>query len=47
MSCNSKMIGTCLNCDQHYCMECSDAESYDQFCSQHCEEEYPKSKEER
>jgi hypothetical protein len=36
---NSKSIGRCTWCDEYYCMECSDAEDYVNFCSKQCEEE--------
>lgn len=39
---NSKCIGTCENCDQAYCIECSDAEEYLRFCSKVCEWENKK-----
>lgn len=36
---DSKAIGNCLNCGQNYCMNCSDAQQYPEYCSQKCEDE--------
>lgn len=36
---SSKSIYTCVTCDQSYCGECSDADSYDLYCSRSCENE--------
>jgi len=36
---NSKSIGTCKDCDQLYCFNCSDAEAYNEYCSKQCEKD--------
>lgn len=37
---NSKNLNTCKNCEQYYCMECSEANNWHDFCSEECEKEY-------
>jgi len=34
---NSKNINTCKNCNQAYCLECTNAEDYQSYCSKQCE----------
>jgi hypothetical protein len=34
---NSKSIYECLNCNQHFCAECSDAASPTDYCSDTCQ----------
>ena len=44
---NNKLIGKCKNCDQWYCMECSENEHWEEFCSGNCEREYEKQENEK
>ncbi len=37
---NSQMIGSCKNCEQDYCQECTNAEHWQDFCSKQCEKEF-------
>lgn len=39
MSCSTH-INECQNCGHFYCCECTDAEEWQQFCSQNCQDEY-------
>ena len=39
------MIGSCKNCGQWYCMECSENKNWEEFCSVECEEEFEKEEE--
>jgi hypothetical protein len=36
---NNKMVGTCKNCGQYYCQECSDNNDWMNYCSDKCEKE--------
>lgn len=36
---NNKLIGKCKNCDQDYCMECSNHIGWDLFCSDACRDD--------
>ena len=38
--CDSKSISECKNCEDKYCINCSDAEDYAEFCSKVCEDEF-------
>lgn len=35
----SKNLGTCLECQDTYCKNCSDANDQENYCSAFCEEE--------
>ena len=37
---NNQMIGKCKSCGQDYCMECSDFEGWEDFCSPLCRDEF-------
>jgi len=37
---NSRSIATCANCEQLYCLECSDADDYLRYCSEKCQREH-------
>lgn len=37
---NNKMIGECKHCSQYYCMECSEHEHWEEFCSESCDNQY-------
>lgn len=42
---NNRMRGECTNCKQMYCMECSEHEHWQEFCSERCYDEYVSEKE--
>lgn len=37
---NNKLIGECRNCQQMYCMECTEHDHWEGFCSDNCYDEY-------
>ena len=37
---NNQMIGKCKHCGQDYCMECSEHEHWEEFCSESCYDQY-------
>lgn len=40
MDSNAQMIGNCKYCNMYYCMECSKAEKWEDFCCKQCQKEY-------
>lgn len=39
---NNKMINKCEECDQYYCMECSEHIEWEPFCSEKCYDDWHK-----
>lgn len=37
---SNQMIGKCKYCKQDYCMECSEHEHWEEFCSYGCYDDY-------
>jgi hypothetical protein len=37
---SNKMIGECKNCGDKYCMECTECDEWQEFCSDECKNEY-------
>ena len=38
MPINAKLINVCKNCGENYCMECSETDDWENFCSEKCKD---------
>jgi hypothetical protein len=37
---SNKMIHKCKNCEEDYCMECTQCDEWQDFCSTECKDEF-------